>query len=42
MQAKLPLFQQKVGNVVHESQRTLTLPLDSWLNPGIFMDNSES
>ena len=28
-QAKLPKFQQKVNNEVHESQHTLTLPLDS-------------
>ena len=27
-QAKLPMFQQKVNNEVHESQHTLTLPLD--------------
>ena len=28
-QAKLPMLQQKVNNEVHESQHTLTLPLDS-------------
>ena len=28
-QAKQPMFQQKVNNEVHESQHTLTLPLDS-------------
>ena len=28
-QAKLPMFQQNVNNEVHESQHTLTLPLDS-------------
>ena len=28
-QAKLPMFQQKVNNEVHESQHTITLPLDS-------------
>ena len=28
-QAKLPMFQQKTNNGVNESQRTLTLPLDS-------------
>ena len=28
-QAKLPVFQQKINNEVHESQHTLTLPLDS-------------
>ena len=36
-QAKLPIFQQKVNNEVHESQHTLTLPLDCWLNPGLFI-----
>ena len=29
LQAKLPMFQQKINNEVHESQHTLTLPLDS-------------
>ena len=28
-QAKLPMLQQKVNNEVHESQHTLTLPLDT-------------
>ena len=28
-QAKLPMLQQKVSNEVHESQHTLTLPLDT-------------
>ena len=28
-QAKLPVLQQKVNNEVHETQHTLTLPLDS-------------
>ena len=28
-QAKLPMLQQKVNNEIHESQHTLTLPLDS-------------
>ena len=41
LQAKLPMLQQKVSNEVHESQHTLTLPLDSWLNPGLFMGNAE-
>ena len=27
--AELPMFQQKVNNEVHESQHTLTIPLDS-------------
>ena len=40
-QAKLPMFQQKVNNEVDESQHTLTLPLDSWMNPGLFMGNAE-
>ena len=40
-QAKLPMLQQKFNNEVHESQHTLTLPLDSWLNPGLFMGNAE-
>ena len=30
-----------VSNEVHESQHTLTLPLDSRLNPGMFMSNAE-
>ena len=41
VQAKLPMFQQKVNNEVDESQHTLTLPLDSQLNPGLFMGNAE-
>ena len=41
-QAKQPMFQQKTTNKIHENQHTLTFPLDSWLNPGMFMDNSES
>ena len=28
-QAKLPMFQQKTTNEIHESEHTLTLPLDS-------------
>ena len=40
-QAKLPMFLQKINNEVLESQHTLTLPLDSWLNPGLFMGNAE-
>ena len=28
-QAKLPIFQQKTTNEIHESHHTLTLPLDS-------------
>ena len=39
--AKLLMFQQKVNNEVDESQHTLTLPLDSLLNPGLFMGNTE-
>ena len=41
-QAKQPMFQQKTTNEIHENQQTLTFPLDSWMNPGMFMDNSES
>ena len=40
-QAQLPVSQQKVNNEVDESQHTLTLPLDSWLNPGLFIGNAE-
>ena len=40
-QAKQPMFQQKTTNEIHESQHTLTLPLDSWLNPGMLTSNSE-
>ena len=36
--ANLPMFQQKVNNEVDESQHTLNLPLDSRLNPGLFMN----
>jgi len=38
-QAKVAKFQQ-ITNEIHEST-TLNLPLDSWLNPGMFIDNSE-
>ena len=37
-QANLPMFQQSVNNEVDESQHTLNLPLDSRLNPGLFMN----
>ena len=40
-QANLPMFQQKVNKEVDESQNTLTLPLDSRMNPGFFMGNAE-
>ena len=40
-QAKLPMFQLKVNNEVDESQHTLTLPLDSRMNSGLFMGNAE-
>ena len=35
------MIQQKVNNEVDESQHTLTLPLDSRMNPGLFMGNAE-
>ena len=40
-QVKLPIFQQKTANEIHEIQHTLTLPLDSRLNPGTLTGNSE-
>ena len=40
-QVRRPIFQQKTTNEIHESQHTLTLPLDSWLNPGMLTGNSE-
>ena len=40
-QAKLPMLQQKANNEVDENQHTLALPLDSQMNPGLFMGNAE-
>ena len=40
-QVKLAIFQQKTANEIHEIQHTLTLPLDSRLNPGMLTGNSE-
>ena len=35
------MFQQKVNKEVDESQHILTLPLDSQMNPVLFMGNAE-